>query len=432
MSTTTLSFGADVARRLDGPAWLAERRIAAVERFAAGTAPTSSEEIWRYSRIESLALDRFTPAWIDGIGEAGIPPAAAAVAAAIPDRAGLIVVRNGRVVHLELDDELVARGVAVGDVLEVADGPVRESLGTAASSSADWFTELNDGFLSGAAYVHVPAGVVVERPIVVAHWCEGDGLVSFPRTLVILGERAQATVAEYHASPSGIVHLADAVTEFVIGDGAMLSHVALQAHGPGTWQVALQRSTIGRDATLRSSAVALGGDYARLRSESVLVGQGASSDLLAVYFGTGSQTLDFRTLQDHQAPYTSSDLLFKGAVDEQAKSVYSGIVHMRVNAKKARANQTNRNLVLAPPPCGAESIPNLVIEANDVKCSHASAIGPIDEDQLYYLQSRGIAPADAERLIVFGFFEDVLARLPLASLAEPLRTAVTAKFGGRA
>jgi Fe-S cluster assembly protein SufD len=224
-------------------------------------------------------------------------------------------------------------------------------------------------------------------------------------------------------------HLADAVTELIVDDAAHVKHVVLQAHASTTWQIALQRATVGRDATLRSSAVALGGSYGRLRAEAWLTGQGASSDLLAVYFGTGTQMLDFRTLQDHDAPRTTSDLLFKGAVDDAAKSVYSGLVHLRPPARRAVANQTNRTLVLAPPPCGAESIPNLKIEANDVKCSHASAIGPIDEDQRYYLATRGISPSDAERLIVFGFFEDVLARLPVPSLAEPLRAAVTAKFG---
>jgi Fe-S cluster assembly protein SufD len=343
----------------------------------------------------------------------------------------MIVTRNGRVVHLELDDALVARGVTVGDVLE---GAGRDQLGRAADSGRDWFTDLHDGFLAGAAVVHVPRGVVVERPILVTHWCEGDGIASFPHTLVAADEGAEVTVAEYHASAAtagGAVHLVDAVVELLVADAAHVKHVTLQAHAPTTWQVALQRATVGRDASLRSSAVALGGHYGRLRAEACLHGQGAASDLLAVYFGTGEQMLDFRTLQDHDAPRTSSDLLFKGAVDDAAKSVYSGLVHLRPAARRAVAHQTNRTLVLAPPPAGAESIPNLQIEANDVQCSHASAIGPIDEDQRYYLETRGIAPDEAERLIVFGFFEDVLARIPVPSLADPLRAAVVAKFGSR-
>jgi Fe-S cluster assembly protein SufD len=407
---------------------LADRRTAAVERWTAGSRPTDAQEIWRYSRVDDLDLDGLRPAWVDGVGESALPGAAGAAAAAVPDRAGMVVTRNGRVVHIELDDALVAKGVTVGDVLE---GTGREHLGRASEGGADWFTDLHDGFLAGAAVIHVPRGVVVERPILVTHWSEGDDVVSFPHTLVVADEGAELTVAEYHASAPSARHLADTVVELVLGDAAHVKHVTLQAHAPSTWQIALQRATIGRDASLRSSNVALGGAYARLRAEACLHGQGAVSELIAVYFGAGEQMLDFRTLQDHDAPRTESDLLFKGAVDDAAKSVYSGLVHLRKSARRAVAHQTNRTLVLAPPPAGAESIPNLQIEANDVQCSHASAIGPIDEDQRYYLATRGIAPDEAERLIVFGFFEDVLARIPVPSLADPLRSAVATKFAAR-
>jgi Fe-S cluster assembly protein SufD len=138
--------------------------------------------------------------------------------------------------------------------------------------------------------------------------------------------------------------------------------------------------------------------------------------------------LDFRTLQDHAAPRTRSDLLFKGAVEDEARSVYSGLVRLRREAQKANAFQTNRNLVLTEG-ASAESIPNLEIEANDVRCSHASTVGPIDDDQRYYLETRGVPPATAERLIVLGFFEDVFARLPVPALATPLRRAVDEKVG---
>src|SRR5207248_6651800 len=148
----------------------------------------------------------------------------------------------------------------------------------------------------------------------------------------------------------------------------------------------------------------------RLRSEARLDGQGGESDQLAVYVGDGTQTLAFRTLQDHDAPFTRSDLLFKGAVEDEARSVYSGLVRLRKSAQKSNATQTNRNLVLSEG-AHAESIPNLEIEANDVRCSHASAVGPIDEEQLYYLESRGIAPDQAERLIVLGFLDRKSTRL---------------------
>jgi len=151
---------------------------------------------------------------------------------------------------------------------------------------------------------------------------------------------------------------------------------------------------------------------------------------MAVYLGDGSQMLDFRTLQDHVAPRTRSDLLFKGAVEDTARSVYSGLVRLRPGAQKAQAYQTNRNLVLGDG-AGAESIPNLQIEADDVKCSHASAVGPIDSDQRYYLESRGVPPDEADRLIVLGFFDDVFGRLPVTSLTASLRRAVVDKIEHR-
>src|SRR5204863_169016 len=175
-------------------------------------------------------------------------------------------------------------------------------------------------------------------------------------------ESSEVTVVDRFGSPEvgGAGHLVDAVVELLVGDNARLRYVSVQEHGPRTWQVALQRAHVGRDATLHSAAVALGGDYARLRSESRLMGEGAESELMAVYFGDGTQMLDFRTLQDHAAPRTRSDLLFKGAVEDEAQSVYSGLIHIRKDAQKSNANQSNRNLVLTE---GAEakSVPNLEI-----------------------------------------------------------------------
>jgi Fe-S cluster assembly protein SufD len=307
-------------------------------------------------------------------------------------------------------------------------------LGAASDASPDAFTLLHDAFLAGGAYIRVPKGVTVEHPIVVLHWSEGDGLVSFPHTLVVAEDGAQVTVFDRYGStdtgPGTTGHVVDAVVELLLGDDAHVRYLSVQEHGPRTWQIALQRAHLGRDATLKSAVVALGGEYARLRSEARLDGKGAESDLTAVYFGDGNQMLDFRTLQDHVAPNTRSELLFKGAVEDHAKSVYTGLIRIREGAQKTNAHQTNRNLVLTE---GAEaySVPNLEIEADDVRCSHASAVGPIDDDQLYYLATRGVPPEEAERLVVLGFFDDVFDRLPVRSLVAPLRRSVIEKLEHR-
>jgi Fe-S cluster assembly protein SufD len=429
-------FTPDAARALPGPEWLADRRAAAVERLADLEWPTERSEIWRYSRIGELDLARYRPVPADQMGEPGDEPAPGGgpIAAEAGERSGLVVVRNGRVVHHKLDAELEAKGVKVCGIATCDADELAAVLGTCSDASADAFTVLHDAFLAGGAFVKVPRGVVVEKPVVVLHWSEGDGLASFPHTLVVAEDGAEVTVFDRYGSADtragGVGHLVDAVVELVVGDNAHVRYLSVQEHGPHTWQVALQRAHLGRDASLKSSVVALGGSYARLRSESLLAGSGAESELTAVYFGDGHQMLDFRTLQDHDAPNTRSDLLFKGAVEDTAQSVYSGLIRIRPEAQKSVAFQTNRNLVLTEG-ADARSVPNLEIEADDVKCSHASTVGPVDDDQLYYLATRGVPPEEAERLIVLGFFDDVFDRLPVRSLVAPLRRSVVEKIEHR-
>ncbi len=426
--SSAAAFTVDAARALGGPEWLVARRVAAAERLGSIAWPTPQEEIWRYSRINELDLARFRPMSAEELGAPGDEraPGGGPWAAEAGARAAAIVVRDGRVVRHEIDPALEAKGLRVCDIATCDDELVQASLGRASAASEDAFTVLHDAFLAGGAFIYVPDGVVVEQPIVVLHWSEGAGEASFPHTLVVLGERAEATVLDRFGSPD-TEHLSNAVVELLVGDAAHLRYLALQEHGPRTWSLGFQRAHVGRDATVRSSAVALGGDYARLRSETLLAGQSSESDQLAVYFGDQDQMLDFRTLQDHDAPWTRSDLLFKGAVEDSARSVYSGLVHLRPAAQKSNATQTNRNLVLSEG-ASAESIPNLEIEANDVRCSHASTVGPIDDEQRYYLESRGVPPAEAERLIVLGFFDDVFARLPVSALTRRLRRTVIEKL----
>jgi Fe-S cluster assembly protein SufD len=217
------------------------------------------------------------------------------------------------------------------------------------------------------------------------------------------------------------------VTEIEVGEAGRLRYVNLQTLGPRMWQVGLQASRVGRDGDLVSHSIAFGGDYARVRTDSTVAGQGASSRLLAVYFGEGQQMHDFRTVQAHDAPRTTSDLLFKGAVANSAHSVYSGLIRVRKGAVGTNAFQTNRNLVLDEG-AHADSVPTLEIEENDVRCSHASAVGPIDEEQRFYLESRGVPAEVADRLIVLGFLDDALERMPVQPLLGWSRIALAAKL----
>jgi Fe-S cluster assembly protein SufD len=237
----------------------------------------------------------------------------------------------------------------------------------------------------------------------------------FPRLIVVAGSHSDATVVDVHGS-AAVTALTAPVTELVVEPGARLRFLGVQDLAPSVWHIGTQVATIDRDAHLLTSLAALGGDYARHRVDTLMAGAGGQGDIVAVYHGAGHQALDFRTFQDHIAPHTRSELLFKGAVDDHSRSIYTGLIRIEKDASDVSAFQTNRNVKLSPH-AWAESVPNLEIENNDVRCSHASAVGPIDEDQRFYLESRGVPSAVAERLVVLGFYQEVLDSLPVPAMA---------------
>ncbi len=271
---------------------------------------------------------------------------------------------------------------------------------------------------------------IVGEPVQVVHDLTGiDGRISVARLVIEAGEGAEITVI-HHVRSDDVTGLFLPIVELDLAPASRVRYVMVQELGPRMFQIASQASRTRRDASLSMMAVALGGSYARVRSDAEIIGRGGHNELLAVYFGEAFQTLDFRTVQHHIAPRTTSDLVFKGAVEDHARSVYSGLIKIGVDARGTSASQTNRNLILSPT-ASAESVPNLEIENNDVKCSHASAIGPIDEEQRYYLESRGVPSEAATRLIVLGFFAELLERVPDAALRARLNAAITEKFDRR-
>lgn len=380
------AFTLDAVRVLGDP-WQ-QLRLDAAERVAAASMPTTDEEMWRYSRIGELDVDRYKP---EG-----------------PDT----TVTESRFVHHDTVD-------AVSDVL----GGV----------APDVFADANTAHMAPVC-VRVPAGVVVPDAIIVTHVIDRAGVAVYPRLVIDAGANAEVTVIERFVTSDGLHHIGSLVVPMLhirARDGANVRYLSINELGSDVWLVGHQRAVGERDSSTLLASVALGGHYARVRTEARLVGQGASTRQVALYFAAGEQMHDFRTVQDHAAPRTTSDLLFKGAVADHARSVYTGLIKIRENAKGSTADQTNRNLTLSQG-AWAESVPNLEIETNDVRCSHASTVGPIDQEQLYYLESRGISPDVAERLVVLGFFDEVIAQLPAASLAHDLRRRVADKFRGGA
>jgi len=427
-----------VSSALAGPAWLTRRRAGAWERFAAASLPQEAEEVWRYSGIDRFDLDAFAPADSGGRGAQPGIEVGRALAEPFGPRSALVVTYNGAIVAVDRAPTVPDDQLSVTSVL--ADPEAPPGLGDLAPAH-DAFGDLHDAFVADVVHIVVPPKVILRDPVIVVHLVDSvasSGSASvFPRSLVRVGSSAEAGVIELIAGVATEVGqsahspaLVIPVSELEVEDDAHLAYANLQVLDQDATELAVQASRVGRNATLRSFTVSLGGAYARVRTDSDLVGQGGHTALLAAYLGTDQQVHDFRTLQDHHAPRTESELLFKGAVADDSRSVYSGLIHIRNGAHGAHAFQTNHNLVLSEG-AHADSVPNLDIEENDVRCSHASTVGPIDEDQRYYLESRGISPAVAERLIVLGFFSDLASRAPFAGVGPWVDDAVSRRLTGR-
>jgi Fe-S cluster assembly protein SufD len=397
--------------------------------FASLLLPTESEEVWRYSPINELKLDAYSPA------QPGSDPVDGqalldSVAAEFGPFSGRVLVVNGfpgapattgppGTFRFGLSEEWPEAKSMVGSVQEGGDALVR----------------LNDAFLPDAVLLDVPDGNEIADPFLIVHWCDQEGAAACPRTVVRLGTHARAAVVEVYAGPTaGGRVLALPVTELSAGDGASLSYASMQILNDNAWSIARLTARGGRDATVRTFTVGLGGAYDRVRADVRAEGKGGRSEILSTYFGNGTQVHDVRTLQDHVAPRTESELLCQGAVAGTSRSVYSGLIRVHRGAVRTDARQTNHNLVLDEG-AHADSVPNLDILENDVRCSHASTVGPIDDDQRYYIESRGVEPDVAEGLIVRGFFDAIIDRGPIPAvtplLKREVRSRLDAAFGDR-
>jgi Fe-S cluster assembly protein SufD len=407
------------------PTWLENRRRAVSERLGDPILPSTDEEVWRYSRIGELDLSDWSNVAEPSTRE--LPVGIDAILAAVPDRAATVIVRNGFIVLSEIDETWAERGLYVG---ALAAGPEAEnSLGSVSGDGVDVFSQLNDINTADPILVSVPRGLTVDAPVVLIDWIDIDGSAVYPRLVVRVGANADVRVLDWHGSSDVAAYVAP-VVELDLAHAARLGYGSVQMRGPRVWQIASQVSHVMADATLTSSHVALGGDYARSRTDCRLIGKGATGNLQAIYFGENEQTLDFRTFQKHDAPKTTSNLLFKGAVDDHSRSVYTGLIKVEKVATGTNAFQTNRNLKLSEH-AWAESVPNLEIETNDVKCSHASTVGPVDIEQLFYLESRGVPTDVAERLIVAGFFQEVLEAFPVPGIIHLVNDAIEQRLDRR-
>ena len=379
-----------------------------LERYRALPLPTTSDESWRFTDLKGFDPDSFTADGSNGVASApGMLELEAAGIVRVSDARARDRARSGR-------DHLRAAG----------DHPqLGELVGTdekfAAHNAAMW----QHGLL-----VQVPKGVVLEQPLYVRVINDVDGGSLFWRLLVVAEPESRFTVIEEYASTSTeLAGYVNAAVEIFVGQGAKVEYVSVQNVSRETWHFGTHHARVERDAELDWVAGGFGSKRGKIRIQNDLAGPGATSRVTGAYFADGSQHLDYDTFQEHIAPNTTSDFAFKGALRDTSSAVWRGMIRVEEDAQKTNAYQENRNLLLSRD-AHADSIPGLEILANDVRCTHGATLGQVDRDQLFYLMARGLSRQEAERLIVRGFFQDVLDRIELEPVREALGAALEARI----
>jgi Fe-S cluster assembly protein SufD len=420
----------------DGAASTATQRRRALKLFEQMPVPSQETEEWRYTDLSDFDLDfaAFSPGrTATSLDE--VPAELLRAAGDVRDRAGLLIQQNSQTTIAHLDPAI--RGANGSETeprskvhFESIDAALRDHpeivepyLHALVPPDRTKFTALHAAFRTGGTFVLVPDDTKVDLPIQALTYLDADGAAIFPHTLLVVGNGAEVTFIDRFASPDLGRAFSDAIAEIFVGDGAHVRYASIQEWGSGVTHLGIQRATVGRDATFRSLNIGFGARLARAETETVLAEPGGFSEMLGVFFADEDQHFDHRSIQDHVAPNCTSDLLYKGALRDHSRAVYSGWVHVRPDAQKTDAMQTSRNIVLSEH-AKADAIPNLEIEANDVRCGHAASVGPVDEDAIFYLTSRGIPRDEAERLIVSGFFQEVLDRVKIDEVREGAEEAI--------
>ena len=393
---------------------VAEERLRAFEVFRNTPFPSSKQEAWKYVDLD-IDLDRYHLVADPGQGMSPGP-----IVGEFPDGTSTVVIRDGFLVEKSNSSEAIIESVA--DRTSQNDywpGLVQPETDKFAAASA--------AFGHDGVSVRLPRGTTVGQPILIEVQTVTPRAISFPKLLLELDEDSEASVIVVFRSPASV----DAVTipgfSVSVGDGANLKCTVVQQFGGETTSVIHERVRVGRDAACKFGEVGLGGRFARLDLGVDLEGEGGSLSFDGLSFGEGKQTLDYRMLIRHIGAKTTSNVHLKGAVEDYARSVFHGLLRIEEGAARSSAFERNRNLVLSPG-AKAHSVPNLEILCDDVVCGHGSSVGPLDEEHLYYLQTRGISKPRAERLLIRGFFSEVINRLPHPEVGNPVKAAVYRRF----
>ena len=431
-SARAILSGIPDARGADLPAWFHERQQEAWTHFASLPMPARKDQAWRFSNVSALDLTPFQLG--ESLGQAERLEVLER-SVALDEVAGRLIFADD---HLLRRDPLSERLRQLGVVFQPLERAMIEHeelfrkhfMSQPTTLGSEKFAALHEALVTSGTFIYVPRGVEVELPIEIFHWLHDTDASVFPHTLLVADELSKVTVIEHfrsaHPERRGF---ACGVNDLVAGRGAKITYVCAQNWSENVVAVQVNTTTAERDASAMSLNVNLGGGYSRFESFSRLVGEGARSDLLAVSVGEASQEFDARTLQKHESPHTTSDLLYKNSLSGRARATFGGLIRVEPHAHFTDAYQTVRNLLLSDD-AEANSMPGLEIMADNVKCSHGATSGQLNGDEMFYLLSRGISAPIARQLLVKGFLNEVVQRLDHPVLAATVHELIDAKFDG--
>ena len=420
----------------DFPDWFREQQRDAWKQFESLPSPTRKDQLWRFSSVDLLDLKpfRFGGALSDKDRDAILEQSRG-----LDEVAARLIFAGDQLIEREvISEQLKKRGVIFQPLeramVEHADLFRKHFMSQPAVLGSAKFAALHKALVSSGTFLYVPRGLEIDLPIEIFHWLHGENASVFPHLLLVTDELAKVTVIESFRSldrqspekekPAGF---ACGVNDLIAGPGAKITYVCAQTWGENVRALQMNTTTVDHDASALSLNLHLGGRYSRFESLSRLIGEGGRSDLLAVSVADGEQEFDARTLQDHVSPHTASDLLYKNALDDRARCTFGGLIRVEPHAHFTDAYQKVRNLLLSDD-SEANSMPGLEILADNVRCTHGATSGQINEDEMFYLHSRGIPTKVAQRLIVTGFLNDVIQRLDQPSIADYLRGLIDQKF----
>jgi Fe-S cluster assembly protein SufD len=421
-------FGTFCSRNAE-PSWVNGSRQSAWNLFLKMDWPSRNQEQWMRSDLRGFKLENYldlTDWKFAGQGSECDANVSSCLGQGV-ETAGSVKTLNGVMTSATLESEVRGRGVVFGDLSTACSGPlssiIQQHLGKVVPSSEDRFAALQSALWQGGQVLYVPRGTVIERPFHIVN-SMSDGGSDLGRTLVIVEEGAQATLLQETASPNAAsAGFHCGTLEIVVKAGGNLRYVHLQDWGRKSWHFAHHRADVGRDANLQWTVAALGSRFSQVSQHVKLSGPGANCQVNGVLFTQEKQQLVYNTLQHHAAPECRSDFLYKSALQDQSRTVWRGMIQVDKAAQKTDGYQRNDNLLLSDQ-ARADSIPGLEIEADDVRCTHGSTSGKVDEELIFYAQSRGFTRREAVRMIVSGFFQQISDRITIESVREALSQAI--------